>query len=208
MRHGLPDAERIADGEHDVANLERVGIGEFKERQALAPVLDAQHGEIGALILEHQRCLELALVGERDLHFVGAFDDVVVGDDQAGGIHQHAGAERALQLAAAAAAARHAEEAPEDRIVEQRIAVLHHLGGVDIDHRRRHPLHHRRIGQAQLGRGRHAPLLGDGLLRGSFLGGAEPPKAIAASKTVVRKGLRRMDIRLPASGRDIGPRRV
>ena len=55
--------------------------------------------------------------------------------------------------------ARHAEEAAEDRVVEQRVAVLHHLGGVDVDHRRRHPLHHRRVGQPQFARRRHPPLL-------------------------------------------------
>jgi len=164
VRHRLPDAKRIADGEHDVAHLQRVGIGEVEERKALVAVLDAQHREIAALILQHQSGFELALVGERDLHLVGAFDDVIVGDDQSGGIDQHAGAERALQLAAGAI--RYAEKAAEDRIVEQRVAILHRLGGVDIDHRRRHPLHHRRIGQPQFGGGRHAPLLGRGALGG------------------------------------------
>ena len=127
-------------------------------------VLEAQHGEIAALVLEHDLGLELALVGERHLDLVGALDHVHIGDDQAGWIDDHAGAERTLHLAAAAA--RHAEEAAEDRIVEQRIAELHHLGGIDIDHRRRHPLHHRRIGQPQFGGGRHAPLLCAGVLGG------------------------------------------
>ena len=68
VRHGLADAERIADGQHDVADLQRVGIGEVDAREALVPVLDAQHGEIGARVLEHDLGLELALVGERDLH--------------------------------------------------------------------------------------------------------------------------------------------
>ncbi len=74
------------------------------------------------------------------------------------GIDDHAGAERALHLLGLLA--RHAEEAAEDRVVQERIAVLHHLGGVDIDHRRLHPLHDRRIGQLQFGRrGRHAAVL-------------------------------------------------
>ena len=59
----------------------------------------------------------------------------------------------------AAAVARHAEEAAEDRVVEQRVAGLDDLGGVDIDHRRGHPLHHRRIGQPQFGGIRHPALL-------------------------------------------------
>ena len=44
-----------------------------------------QHREVGARILQHDLGLELALVGERDLDLAGALDDVVVGDDEAGG---------------------------------------------------------------------------------------------------------------------------
>ena len=133
-------------------------LANSSDGKALMRVLDAQHGEVAALVLEHDLGLELALVGERHLDLVGALDHVHIGDDEAGRIDDHAGAERALHLPAAAVA-RHAEEAAEDRIVEQRIAVLHHFGGVDIDHRRRHALHHRRVGQPQLGGGRHPPLL-------------------------------------------------
>jgi len=123
-------------------------------------ILQAQHGEIAALVLEHDLGFELALVGKRHLHLVGAFDDVDVGDDQAGAVDDHAGAERALHLRAAAA--RHTEKLAKDRVVEQRVAGLHRLGGIDIDHRRRDVLHHRRIRQPQFVDGRHAPLLRGG----------------------------------------------
>jgi hypothetical protein len=33
------------------------------------------------------------------------------------------------------------------------MAVLDHLGGIDIDHSRHHPLHDRRIGKPQFGLG-------------------------------------------------------
>ena len=33
VRHRLPDAERIADRQHHVADLQRVGIGEFECRE-------------------------------------------------------------------------------------------------------------------------------------------------------------------------------
>jgi hypothetical protein len=36
------------------------------------------------------------------------------------------------------------EQAAEERIVEERVADAHHLLGVDADHRRQHPLQHRR----------------------------------------------------------------
>ena len=71
-----------------------------------AAVLDAEHREIGARVLEHDLDLELALVGERDLHLVGAVDDVVVGDDDARGIDDDAGAERRFCSAARRTAAR------------------------------------------------------------------------------------------------------
>ena len=160
MRHGLTDAKGIADGEHDVADFQRIRIGEFEERKFLARILEAQHRQIGARILEHDGRLELALVGERYLDLVGAFDDVHIGDDEAGGVRDHAGAERALHLALSAGTARHAEEAAENRIVEQRVAhLLHGLGGVDVDHGRGDALHNRGIGQPQFGSGRHAAIL-------------------------------------------------
>ncbi len=128
-------------------------------------ILDAQHGKIAALVLEHDRSLEFALVGKRHFHLVGAFDDVHIGHDQTGGVDDHAGAERALHLPAGIAG--DAEETAEDRVVEQRIAVLHHLGGIDIDHRRRHAMHHRRIGEAELLGAGHAALLRGGALDGN-----------------------------------------
>ncbi len=86
------------------------------------------------------------------------FDDMHIGHDQAGGVHHHTGTQRTLHLFRLLA--RHPEEAAEDRIIQQRIAVLHHLGGIDVDHRRLNPLHDRGIGEPQFRRrGRHAPVL-------------------------------------------------
>ncbi len=80
--------------------------------RSLAPLM-RKHGEIAALVLEHDVGVEFALVGQRDLHFAGALDDVIVGDDEAGRIDDDAGAERALDLLRAAATA---EELAEERI--------------------------------------------------------------------------------------------
>ena len=157
MGYGLADPERVADREHEVADLQLVGIAEVERREALAPILDAQHREVGAAVLEHDLGIELALVRERHLDLVRAFDHVVVGDDQAGRIDDHAGTERALHLLAWNAAA--AEEEAEERVLHE-VAVVHHLGGIDVDHRRRHALDDRSIGEPQLaGRGRHHALL-------------------------------------------------
>ena len=156
--HGLPDAEGIADRDHDVADLQFIGIGKIERREFFAPVLQPQHGKIGAAVLEHDLGLEFALVGERNLDLIGAFDDVVVGHDQTGRIHHHPRSKRSLHLFGLLAG--HAEETAEDRIVEQRIAVLHHLGGVDVDNGRLHALHDRRVGKPDFrrrGRARAGP---------------------------------------------------
>ena len=122
--------------QHHVADLKGVGIAEIDRRKSLVGVLDAQHREIGALVLEHDLGLELALVGERDLDLVGILDDVVIGHDEPGGIDDHAGAERALDLLARAAQPAAAEEAAEDRVVEHRHAIFDHPGRIDVDDRR------------------------------------------------------------------------
>ena len=48
----------------------------LQHREALLAVLDAQHREVGARILEHDIDRELALVGEQYLHLIGAIDDL------------------------------------------------------------------------------------------------------------------------------------
>ena len=159
MGHGLADAEGVADREYDVADLQFVGIGEIEGREFLMRALEPQYRQIAAGILEHDLGLEFPLVGKRYLDLIGAFDDVDVGHDQTRGIHHHARSQRTLHLLRLLAG--HAEEAAEDRIVEQRIMVPHHLGGIDIDHGRLHALHDRRVGEHQLRRrDRRAPVLG------------------------------------------------
>ena len=150
MRHRLTDAERIADGQHHIADLQRVGIRKFQHRKLLVPVLYAQYRKIGSRILQNKRRLKLAFVGERDLDLVGALNDVIVRHDQTRRIDDHARTQRPLQLIASSSP-RHAEEPAKNRVVQKRIAVLHHFGGVDVDHRRRRVVHDRGIGQAQFG---------------------------------------------------------
>ncbi len=146
VRHGLADAERIADRQHHVADLQVVGIGEVEHREFFVDALQAQDGEIAVLVLEHDLGVELALVGQRDLHFAGALDHVVIGDDEARRIDDDAGAERAHHLLA-----RHrAEELAEQRIVHERVAVLDDPRGIDVDHGGRHPPDHGRKRQLDL----------------------------------------------------------
>ena len=82
LGHRLTDPEWIADGQHDVADFERVGIAQFHHRKALVP-LQAHDHEIRALIAQHNPGIEFPLVCERDFHIRHAFDDVIIGDDEA-----------------------------------------------------------------------------------------------------------------------------
>src|SRR6266568_2433438 len=71
--------------------------------------------------------------------------------------------ERALHLLAGQARVRSAEEPAEERIVEERRPVLDHLGRIDVDHGRGHPLDDRGIGQREFGgRAGHPALLSGG----------------------------------------------
>ncbi len=120
-RHRLADAEGIADRQHEVADLERVAVAERQRRQALAVRIDLEHGEIAVLVRQQHLRLELAPVAQHDADFLGVLDDVVVGDDEARRIDDHARAERVLHPLARQPERRAlAEEAAEERIVEQR----------------------------------------------------------------------------------------
>ena len=83
--HGLPDAERIADRQHQVADLQRVGVLELEIGEAPVAAFHPQHGDVGVLVLQDDLGVELAPVGERDADLGRAahLDDVVVGDDDA-----------------------------------------------------------------------------------------------------------------------------
>ena len=100
--HRLADAERIADGEHEIADLETVRIAELDRGEFDAARVEPQHREIGLLVLENDLGRELPPVAERhgDLGIAAALNHMVVGDHDALRRHQHAGAERVLDALA------------------------------------------------------------------------------------------------------------
>ena len=164
-RHRLADAERIADGEHEIADLETVRIAELDRGELHAARIEPQHGEIGLLVLEDDLGGKLPPVGERhgDLGIAAPLNDVVVGDDHALRADQHAGAERVLD-ALARDAEPLAEQPPEERIVEEgRDHLLDPVPHIDVNHGGGGPLHHRREGLLH----RHGALRHRALLRGS-----------------------------------------
>ena len=127
--------------------------------------------------LQHDRRLELALVGERDLHLGHALDDVVVGDDEPARVDDDAGAERALAAAleavrrsraAGTAGAAVAEEAAHELFHRGVLLAALDAGAIDVDDRGRGLLHHRRVGELDL-----RPALRHGAVLRLRAGGAE-----------------------------------
>ena len=117
-RHGLADAERVADRQHDVADADLVRVADGEGVQVLR--VDLQHREVARRIGADDLGVERALVRELDADAIRAFDDVVVGQDVAVGRGDDAGAEpglprRALLRSLEAAS----EELAEHRIVGQ-----------------------------------------------------------------------------------------
>ena len=76
-RHGLADAERIADRQRVVADLHFGRIAQRNRWLNLSPV-QLQHRDVRLRIGADDLRLELALVRQRDLHVGRAVHDVVV----------------------------------------------------------------------------------------------------------------------------------
>jgi hypothetical protein len=91
-RRGLPDAERVADGEHQIAHLERVGIADRDGRKRFFRI-DLEDREIERLVLEQNPACEFPAVRSRHLDLVGATDDVEVCHYHAACVDQHAGSQ-------------------------------------------------------------------------------------------------------------------
>jgi hypothetical protein len=156
-----PTPNGIADRQHEIADLQRVGIADL-DRGEILGALQLEHGKVRARVAQQDRRLEFTLVGERDLNLGHALDDVVVGDHQPAGIDDHARTERTLHLLARQAEAAIAEEAAEERIVHERVLRPPlDAGAIDVDDRVGRLLHDRREGQGDLlARLGHLPDLG------------------------------------------------
>src|SRR5690606_15261306 len=81
-------AERVADGDHPVADPRLRGVLEV--HVGIVVPLDLQNGEVGALVAADHGRLQLALVLEDDGDLLGVLDHVVVGDDVAVGADEEA----------------------------------------------------------------------------------------------------------------------
>ena len=88
---GLPMASTRSPTSMPSESASKASVGKL-----LALGIDAQHGQIGALVMGHDSGLELAPVAKHDGDILGAVHHMLVGDDQAVGGDDDAGAERIL----------------------------------------------------------------------------------------------------------------
>ena len=82
----------MADGQYPIADLQLVAVAQGGGGQAMVG-LDPQHGEVGLFIGLDVRGTKLLAVGEFHQDFIGPFDDMIVGEDDALGIDDDAGTE-------------------------------------------------------------------------------------------------------------------
>ena len=118
-----PTRERIADREHHVADLQRVGIAEVdapgiaRSASLMRSTARSVRASFSTISASNSR-----LSASATFTSVGAFDDVVVGHHQAAGVDDTPEpSERCTCCGRPPAPA--AEEAAEERILEERIAV-------------------------------------------------------------------------------------
>ncbi len=131
--HGLANTERIADGHRDIPNLDPVAVGHANHRQHRTFGIDLEQREIEAGIGKQDLGLELAAITQRHQYLIGAFDDMIVGDDQAIGANDHAGTQRLLHTRLH----RRTAEKPLHEFLVHIARLAIDFGRVDIDHRRR-----------------------------------------------------------------------
>ena len=141
-RHGGAEAERIADRHHPVAYPCLVRIAEFRGRQRLRR-LHLEKRQIGLVVAPDQLGRKRGAVIQRHRDLVGAFDHMIVGHDQAGGIDDEAGAERGDMPRQPAIVLQEILEQVLQRRTRRHIRQrklrflrLQGLGGGDVHHRR------------------------------------------------------------------------
>ena len=140
--HGVLEPERRADRQHPVADVGVLRIAQLDHRQVVR--LDLEHRHVGLRVHPEDLGLELALVGELDVHLLGAVDHVGVGEDHTVLVHDEARA-LAVDRRFALRHLRHRAVEALEEVVERIVRIhLRHVGrrrdlGVpghaDVDHR-------------------------------------------------------------------------
>jgi len=134
-RYSLSDPERVADSQHDVADMRLVRLSEGNRRKVVADI-HLDHGEIRVRVGAHDMALGGAAVSECDFDLVGGLHHVMVGQDVAVMADDDPGAQAGALLRDVVIEFV-AEEETETRVVhEWRGRRLHLAAGKDIYHRR------------------------------------------------------------------------
>jgi hypothetical protein len=134
------EAERIADGNDEIADFRAIGIGDRQVDEVTG--LDLQHRDVGAGVGADDFRLERAVVEQLHGDVGGVLDDVRVGDDVAVlCVDDHARA-GALEFTLARVV-RHVEKTAEKRVVQQRVLFLDGAAGRDVHDGRGGALQHR-----------------------------------------------------------------
>ncbi len=143
--HGAFQSERIAQGQHPIADFHFIAVAQLRGREVVG-ALDAQHGQVGLRVRVDLGGLVLAAVVQANRDLAAVANNVGVGEDHARGIDNQPGAQAAL---AVARNPRHIlEELPQFRHVAERperVVIVRHLSfqldgqgrlALDHDHRR------------------------------------------------------------------------
>ena len=138
----MAQAERVADGEHEITHPDALGITDRHVGQPFR--IDLDDCDVGRSIRADDLCIEDFPVHRRDLDLVGLVNDVVVGQDIAVlGVDDDARTGARDLALPAARDVRQAEKAPE-RFVAEVPASADSLAHSDVHDGRRYPLHERR----------------------------------------------------------------
>ena len=122
--------ERLAEGQHPIANLHGAAVAELGDGQGFF-ALDVNQGQVAGRIGLDVEPLELAAIGQSHHDLSAAADDVVVGEDHAAGIDDDSrtdGHSTVLGRFRRRAARKLVKEPPQIGIVLEQISERHLLG--------------------------------------------------------------------------------
>ena len=94
--HGVLEAVRIPDGDRDLADANAARVGERRERQRPSFDADSHDGKIGVCVAADQVGRRRSAVWKHRLQAARTGDHVMVGEDQAVGAQDDAGAAAAV----------------------------------------------------------------------------------------------------------------
>ncbi len=131
MRHRVRQADGVADGEYDVTDPELIGAAE--RRHGEGTEIDLQDRKVRVGIAADNMGIRYPAVLELHPHRFGVGNDVMIGDDVAALVHDHPGAQAALDSRPITG-----QDISEQLAQRRRYnPIPHQAGRVDVHHGRR-----------------------------------------------------------------------